>query len=786
LKYLVGILVFLFLTAVELQAQNITAQGTVTLTTAVQTSAPIDIRNTGTSSISFTWSTTPPITAGICQMQQATVNTGPWTNFGTPFTATASGGPLTAAMVVNFLRFTCPTPLAGTGSVGVRYVGTMAPATTGTGSDVNVTNPSLVVSQPVAGNLNATIVGTVTANAGTGFGVAQGSTTAGQVGSLFQCAVTTAAPAYTNGQTSPCSLDPTGGLRVSGLTGGGGLTQGSATGGQLGTLVQAAATTAAPTYTTGTTNPLSMDLTGALRVNVVATVGGGAGGGTSSNFAAAFPAAGTAAGFSDGTNMQGARVYDVNTGAGIEYVAGVNLRVSGAAGSVEGGVAANPLRIDPTGTTIQPVSGTITAVPGVGNFTVVQPTAANLNATVTGTVTANAGTGFAGVAQGSTTAGQTGNLTMAAVTTTAPTYTNGQTSPFSLDTSGALRVNTGTGTSNTVNMQAGATGTGNGTVLPVDGMAVAHLTAICTVTCGTPAVITLSAQNDGTNFITVYGTQDGTNTISSAFNVAGTTAVGISVQLHGEKQLRAAITTYGGGTINVVGTASPAAGNPPPVVNANIVTSPLITNVNQWGANPIDTNTGNATAGTLRVVLATSQPNLGTALNVAVTGTPTFNLTGINGGTPATSATGVLRVAIADTNNTAILATADPCAGSATTNFNVSFASATAQVLVTATAAQNVYICSIHVHGNTTTDEIVSILEGIQTTNPCDTTNTVLDGTNAIGTPANGLRIPAGGGGYTLARYGTIYKTAAVNHQVCALAAGTNRLSVSGTYVKAP
>lgn len=68
----------------------------------------------------------------------------------------------------------------------------------------------------------------------------------------------------------------------------------------------------------------------ALRVNVVA---GGASGGTSSNFGSAFPSAGTAAGFYDGSNMQGARVFDVDSGAGSIYVMGVNLRrtASGAA-----------------------------------------------------------------------------------------------------------------------------------------------------------------------------------------------------------------------------------------------------------------------------------------------------------------------------------------------------------------------------------------------------------------------------------------------------------------------
>jgi hypothetical protein len=45
-----------------------------------------------------------------------------------------------------------------------------------------------------------------------------------------------------------------------------------------------------------------------------------------------------------------------------------------------------------------------------------------------------------GLAQGSTTSGQTGSLSMGAVTTSAPTYTTAQTSPLSLTTAGALRV----------------------------------------------------------------------------------------------------------------------------------------------------------------------------------------------------------------------------------------------------------------------------------------------------------------------------------------------------------
>ena len=46
--------------------------------------------------------------------------------------------------------------------------------------------------------------------------VGQGSTTSGQSGILSQGAVTTAAPTYTSGQTDPLSLDTAGNLRVTG------------------------------------------------------------------------------------------------------------------------------------------------------------------------------------------------------------------------------------------------------------------------------------------------------------------------------------------------------------------------------------------------------------------------------------------------------------------------------------------------------------------------------------------------------------------------------------------
>jgi hypothetical protein len=175
--------------------------------------------------------------------------------------------------------------------------------------------------------------------------------------------------------------------------------QGSTTSGENGVLAQGATTTAAPTYTTATTNPLSLDTAGNLRVtntpsglqNVnIADVGG-------NPVTTTVPVSGTV------TANQGTPNTPANSWP-VEITDGTNIL----------GTAAHPVRTDPTGTTTQPVSGTV----AVSNF----PADADA------------------LAQASTTSGQLGALVMGAVTTAAPTYTTGQTDPLSIDTAGNLRV----------------------------------------------------------------------------------------------------------------------------------------------------------------------------------------------------------------------------------------------------------------------------------------------------------------------------------------------------------
>lgn len=123
------------------------------------------------------------------------------------------------------------------------------------------------------------------------------------------------------------------------------------------------------TVTDGQRADIQTDANGYLKVNVAA---GGASGGTSSSFGSSVPATGTAAGFSDGTNMQLGRVFDLDSGAGTQYGLGVNLRKIASGGSVEAGTSSDPLRTDPTGTTAQPItdnSGSLTVDNG-GTFAV--------------------------------------------------------------------------------------------------------------------------------------------------------------------------------------------------------------------------------------------------------------------------------------------------------------------------------------------------------------------------------------------------------------------------------
>lgn len=133
-------------------------------------------------------------------------------------------------------------------------------------------------------------------------------------------------------------------------------------------------------------------------------------------------------------------------------------------GVTKGVIGANGLHVDGSAVT-QPVSATSLPLPTGASTSANQSTANSSLATiatnttnagtpaVTGTVTANAGTNLntsalaldtsvkaLEVTQGSTTSGQSGILTLGAVTSGNPSYSSTQTAALSLNTTGSLRV----------------------------------------------------------------------------------------------------------------------------------------------------------------------------------------------------------------------------------------------------------------------------------------------------------------------------------------------------------
>lgn len=156
---------------------------------------------------------------------------------------------------------------------------------------------------------------------------------------------------------------------------------------------------------------------------------------------------------SDGTDSR----FIVVDASGNQVVVGSTAAGSGASTglvTIQGNVSGTPV----------PVSGTVTANAGTGNFTVVQATAANLNATVIGTTAAGSGAsaglvtiqGNAGgtpvpisgtVTATNNSVGTDGAAALGfdtqvggKVTTAAPTYTTGNLNALSLTTLGGLRI----------------------------------------------------------------------------------------------------------------------------------------------------------------------------------------------------------------------------------------------------------------------------------------------------------------------------------------------------------
>lgn len=101
-------------------------------------------------------------------------------------------------------------------------------------------------------------------------------------------------------------------------------------------------------------------------------------------------------------------------------------------------------------------------------------------------------------------------------------------------------------------MQTAAVATGNGTAIPcTDGVLGAYTALVCQVAGVTSATLTFEATVDGTNWVALQATNlnDGNAaTTATANGLYRMTVLGLA-------QVRARISTYSSGTINVTGLA---------------------------------------------------------------------------------------------------------------------------------------------------------------------------------------------------------------------------------------
>lgn len=166
--------------------------------------------------------------------------------------------------------------------------------------------------------------------------------------------------------------------------------------------------------------------------------------------------------------------------------------------------------------------------------------------------------------------------------------------------------------------------------------------------------ITFEGSGDGTNYVTMPADSilDITSTtfaqVAIPYTLVASTTKRFLISSKGWPYVRVKLSTAITGAGNTTITATQQPFNPaqemiafsPTAANflATVTqgTSPWVDNVSQLNGTTIDTNSGNKSAGTMRMVLATDQPNLTSALNVSAAESGTWTVQ--PGNTPNTTA----------------------------------------------------------------------------------------------------------------------------------------------------
>lgn len=163
-------------------------------------------------------------------------------------------------------------------------------------------------------------------------------------------------------------------------------------------------------------------------------------------------------------------------------------------------------------------------------------------------------------------------------------------------------------------LQNGATATGNGSTLTVNGYSGAQFTVNCSVACTGGTTITLEGTEDGTNYVTLKKAQRvGASDIGGVIVNQGTTPTVWYVPVAGFQSVRARISAYSAGTITVTGRAILGGGTDmPTAVSTSYTASAASTNATSVKATP-GAVTGYSLTNTTTTIYYLRMYNLATA-----------------------------------------------------------------------------------------------------------------------------------------------------------------------------
>ncbi len=299
--------------------------------------------------------------------------------------------------------------------------------------------------------------------------------------------------------------------------------------------------------------------------------------------------------------------------------------------------------------------------------------------------------------------------------------------------------------SSTGTMQSGATATGNGTAMSVDGYAVLVVTVNCSA-CSGGTTVNFEV-SDGTNFAARDAILVGTSTVSTSTTTSGLTIW--SMPVAGFKSARARISGYSAGTVTVTGTAVPVAG-PQTVVT---VLPGNTANTTPWlfiGNKSAGASAGSFNFGVMPVIATASHPSWSEGLQYHIStnlyGAARILFTKPSDGTDATLSTDATDGAAAsttgpqvkgkDASGNTVSFILDACEANVQTSTPISITTATTTRIVAPTSAKKTYICGLFLAAAATDN--IAIVEGTGGTCGSSTAG-VIGGSTA----ANGVNLAA-------------------------------------------